>query len=280
MLMFYSSIREEEKKSYERKGAVIKTFAIQGSIEETETDFIDLDVRESENGVELALVEKETTERKDFCLINRLGFYMGNDVRLRILFVGKDKMLVEVVSGAVFLRSENVPDKEPTFHIQRDMELIESNQIDMAMLLDPMQTLDKILKEHVIWVTAEQLFDIVKNSRLRSFPEYSDAFPQDYYYELNISSLVKRDSNSSLNSGISVKCLDYTDLSLGKTDEHKAKLDKIEERRSEIAKQRKVREQELERQRALAYLKSLGSGLTASAEYDDEDGDDDYDYNW
>lgn len=276
--MFYSSIREEEKLEYKRTGAVISALAIQGDIEEKETGFIDLDVIDTEDGVKLYLKENDSNVNKEFCLVNRLGFYMQNVADIRVLFIGQDKMLVEVVSGAVFLRSENVPDKEPTFSITRDMEMIEAGEIDMAMLLDSAKTLDRIITERVYWLDAKQLYDIVKNSKLKSFPEYGDKFAQDYYYELKITSTMKH-GDTGMSSGVSIKCLGYTDLSLGKTNEYRKKLEALEERRSELDRQRKEREKELERQRALSYLRSLGDGLNAEREYEDEE-DDDYDYNW
>lgn len=277
--MFYCSIREEEKLEYKREGAVINTLAIQGDIEEKESNSIDLDVLDTESGVKLCLKEVDGVGNKEFCLVNRLGFYMQNVADIRVLFVGKDKMLVEVVSGAVFLRSENVPDKEPTFAISRDMEKIEAGEIDMAMLLDPARTLDTVITERVYWLDAKQLYDIAKNSKLKSFPEYCDRYTQDYYYELKITSTMKN-GNTGKSSGVSIKCLGYTDLSLGKTEEYRKKLEAIEERRTELERQRREREKEMERQRALSYLRSLGEGLGADRNYDDEEGDDDFDYNW
>lgn len=247
-IMLYVSIKDEEKTSY-RRNAVVNELIIQPGAEDSEN--IKLDFTEDGKKLEICEVAPEDASKSDYVLVNRVGLYKGLKTDLDILFIDEETMLVAVNSGCVFLRSENVPNKKPTFALTRDAEAIENGEIDMAMMLDISGTITTVNKDTVHWVSAKDLFSLIKSSKGDSFGLHSDIFTMDYYYSVSITSSASWDKDRvHIQTGYKITYLDSVDLSYGLVDKYEEKMQKQRERAEKIAWDKHMEEQRKILQRA------------------------------
>lgn len=262
--MLYVSIKDEEKNSYKRN-AVVNELLLESGLEEAEN--IKLDFTEDGKKLKLFEVSAEEASKSDFLIVNRIGLYKGVKTDIDVLFLDEETMLVSVNSGCVFLRSENVPNKAPTFAVTRDADAIERGEVDMVAMLDTTGSVKTVNSKFVHWVSTKDIYSLIKSVKSDSFGLHSNVFTMDYYYSLSvISSADWNKDRTYLSTGYKVSCLESVDLSYGLVEDYEQKA---EERRKRA--EQRAWDLEMDRQRKLLEM------AKNQVYYEDEE-DDDYLY--
>lgn len=252
--MLYVSIKDEERMSYERK-AVVDELILEEGIEEAEN--IKLDFVEDGKKLKLFTVPENEASKSDYLIVNRIGLYKGITTNLDILFLDEETMLVGVNSGCVFIRSEFVPDKKPTFALTRDREAIDNQEIDMVAMLDNSGLVNNVNSSNVHWVSTKDLYSLIKSSGEKCFGLHSNKFTMDYYYSVEVVSSAYWDRDREhIQTGYKIVCTDSIDLSYGKVSEYEAKEEKHRERIKQLEWDKKMEEQRkmLERLKNQSYF--------------------------
>lgn len=239
--MLYVSINKEEQSSYKRN-AVVNELILENGIEEAEN--VKLDFTDDGKKLKLFEVSPEEASKSDFLIVNRIGLYKGIKTDLDILFLDEETMLVSVNSGCVFLRSENVPNKAPTFAVTRDADAIERGEVDMVAMLDTTDTVKTVNSQVVHWVSAKDMYSLIKSSRGDSFGLHSNIFTMDYYYSVSVISTAGWDKERvHIQTGYKISCLDSIDLSYGLVEKHEEKMEEQRERAKQLEWDRKMEQQ-------------------------------------